>query len=93
MANLTSEDFWAGIQAIGGEDDSADELSPAVIAKLIELRFVTLSATGISWLTEKGERLYVASESGDGEVHELAVWTKIWHSTRSKSDNLFLVGI
>jgi hypothetical protein len=64
-------DLWGGIQAIGAEDGTADQLPPAVIAKLIELRFVTLSATGIPWLTEAGERAYVASKSGDGEVPEL----------------------
>ena len=71
MATFTSEDLWGGIQSIGAEDGTADELSPAIIAKLIELRFVTLSATGIPWLTEKGERAYVTSESGDGEIPEL----------------------
>lgn len=71
MATLTSEDLWGGIQAIGSEDGSADQLPPAVIAELIKLRFVTLSAIGIPWLTEKGERAYVASESGDGEIPEL----------------------
>jgi hypothetical protein len=71
MTKLTSEDLWGDIQAIGSEDGTADQLPPAVIAKLIEMRFVTLSATGIPWLTEKGERAYVASESGDGEVPEL----------------------
>jgi hypothetical protein len=71
MPTLTSEDLWGGIQAIGAEDGTADELSPAVTAKLIELRFVTLSAMGLPWLTAKGERAYVVSESGDGEVPEL----------------------
>ena len=56
MANLTSEDLWGCIQALGCEDCTADQHSPLVIAKLIEMRFVTLSTTGIPWLTEKGER-------------------------------------
>jgi hypothetical protein len=71
MAHLTSEDLWNGVQSIGAEDGTADQLPPAVIAKLIELSFVTLSAMGLPWLAAKGERAYVVSESGDGEVPEI----------------------
>jgi hypothetical protein len=71
MANLTSEDLWGGIQAIGSEDGTAHQLRPAVVATLIELRFVTLSAAGIPWLTEKGEQAYIVSESGDETTEEL----------------------
>lgn len=68
--HLTSDDLWNGIDAIGKED-GAEKLPPAVVAKLIELGFVALSAMGLPWLTEKGERAYIVLESGDGEVPEL----------------------
>jgi hypothetical protein len=40
MATIQREDLWGGIQSMGCEDGTASKLSPAVIAKLIELKFV-----------------------------------------------------
>ena len=71
MATTTREHLWGGIQSIGSEDGTADKLSPAVIGKLIELKFVKLSATGLPSLTAKGCKAYTVSESGEGEVPEL----------------------
>jgi hypothetical protein len=84
MAHLTSEDLWGGVQFIGAEDGTAEQLPPAVIAKLIELGFVTLSAMGLPWLIEKRERAYVVSESGDGEAAELANYGQIHLRTNCK---------
>jgi hypothetical protein len=71
MAKLTSESLWGGVQAIGSEDGTADKLSPSVVAKLIKLKFVKLSASGLPMLTAKGSKAYTVMESGDGEIAEI----------------------
>jgi hypothetical protein len=71
MATIKREDLWGGIQSIGCEDGTADKLSRAVIAKLIKLKFVELSASGLPMLTAKGSKAYTVMESGGGEVAEL----------------------
>jgi hypothetical protein len=67
----TSEQLWDAIYRIGTEDGKADKIQPAVIAKLIEFKMATLSATGLPLLTPYGEKRFVIMESGDGEVPEL----------------------
>ncbi len=71
MTKLTSEDLWGGIQSIGSEDGTASKLSPTVIAKLIEFKFVKLTANGLPKLTATGSKAYTVMESGDGEIAEL----------------------
>ena len=67
----TSERLWDALFRIGSEDRTADKIQPAVIAKLMEFRMATLSATGLPLLTVYGEKCYVSMESGHGVVPEL----------------------
>jgi hypothetical protein len=50
---ITQDDLWSALESIGTEDGEADKIAPPVIAKLIELRFVELTAVGQSLLTNK----------------------------------------
>ena len=59
-----------GLHAIGSEDGTAATLSPAVVAKLIELKIVELGPTGLPQLTQYSARAYVVMESGEGSVPE-----------------------
>ena len=68
---ITTEDCWSGIDSIGREDGGAHKIPPAVIAKLIELRFVKLDKVGLPQLTAAGQRAFVVLESGDGIVRAL----------------------
>jgi hypothetical protein len=60
---ITSNELWDGIHTIGMEGDTAHDVAPSVIAKLVELKF----GTHRSWptTTDKGERARVVMESGD----------------------------
>jgi hypothetical protein len=60
------EQLWDAISRIGSEDATAAMIAPAVVAKLIQFKLVELKATGLPQLTARGERAYVALESGDG---------------------------
>ena len=70
--STNSEQLWDAIYRIGSEDGAADKIPPGVIAKLIELKMVELSSTGLPQLTPYGEKCYVVMESGDGMVPELS---------------------
>ena len=67
----TSEQLWDAIYRIGTEDGTADNIQPAVIAKLIEFKMVELNFTGLPQLTPYGEKCFVIMESGNGVVPEL----------------------
>ena len=67
----TSEQLWDAIYYLVAEDLTADNILPAVIAKLIEFKMVELSATGLPQLTPYGTKCFTVMESGDGVVPEL----------------------
>ena len=75
MARIKTEDCWGALRSIGSEDGTADKIAPAVVAKLIELKFVTVATNGLPELTANGQRAYMVMESGDGDIPELA---KVW---------------
>ena len=67
----TSEQLWDAIERLAHEDGTADEILPAVIAKLIEFKMVELSASGLPQLTPYGEKCFVILESGDDSMTEI----------------------
>ena len=67
----TSEQLWDAIERLAHEDGTADEILPAVIAKLIEFKMVELSDTGLPQLTAYGDKCFLILESGDGEMTEI----------------------
>lgn len=75
MTKMSTEDCWGAIYSIGSEDGEADKIPPEVVAKLIELKLVTVNATGLPELTAYGQQAFTTMESGDGEIPELeAEW-------------------
>jgi hypothetical protein len=67
----TAEQLWDAIDRIYNEDGTADTIPPAVIAKLIEFKMVTIDKAGLPQLTEYGEKCFLILESGDD------AWTEI----------------
>ena len=65
----TSDQLWDAIERI--YNGTADQILPAVIAKLIEFKMVELSATGLPQLTGYGDKCFLILESGDD------TWTEI----------------
>jgi hypothetical protein len=67
----TSEQLWDAIERIYNEDGTADKVPPAVIAKLIEFKMVTLDKAGLPQLTEYGHKCYGIFESGGDSMTEI----------------------
>jgi hypothetical protein len=67
----TSEQLWDAIDFIYNEDGTAGKILPAVIAKLIEFKMVTLDKAGLPQLSEYGQKCYRIFESGDDSMTEI----------------------
>ena len=67
----TSELLWDAIGRIYNEDGRADKILPAVIAKLIEFKMVTLDNARLPRLSEYGQKCYRIFETGDDSMTEI----------------------
>jgi hypothetical protein len=67
----TSVQLWDAIYRLGAGDLPADDIPPAVIAKLIEFKMVELNAVGLPRLTSYGAKCFTILVSGNGMVPEL----------------------
>jgi hypothetical protein len=86
---VTSVQIWDAIYRLGANDLAADDIPPAVVAKLVEFRMVELSDTDLPQLTPYGEKCFTVLESGDGlvpELNEMAAM-ELKRSPRSNGQN------
>ena len=67
----TSVQLWDAIYHLGAGDLTADNIQPAVVAKLIEFKMVELNAVGLPQLTPYGAKCFTVLETGSGAVPEL----------------------